>query len=199
MRKIETIYHHLLNSAYADNRFQHTQQELSQKFSFSLSTVNHALVVPQQLGAVRKESKYFVLADFKKLIYYWASIRNLGKDIVYTTHIDMPVLDIEASIPPESIFAGYSAGRLILKEPPADYDKVYFYTDIALDLLKQRFPPQPKNTAANVLVLKLALPMRLYGPRTTLPQTFVDIWNLNDWYAREFTQELEGKFHGLLS
>jgi hypothetical protein len=41
--------------------------------------------------------------------------------------------------------------------------------------------------------------MAKYGPVTTLPQTFVDIWNLKDWYGQEFIKRLEEKINAILS
>ena len=97
MKKIETIWHHLLYSALKENNFKHTQKQLAGKFGYSLSTINYALTVPEKIGAIRKESKFFVLADFKKLLYYFASFRNFNKDIIYQTYVDEPVGEIELS------------------------------------------------------------------------------------------------------
>ena len=198
MKKIETIYHHLLYSAQAKEVYRHTQQAVARQFGYSLSTINLALSVPTQIGAVRKESKYFVVADFKKLLYYWASVRNLEKDIYYRTYMDLPVTEIESLVPPHSIFGGYTAGKHILKEPPADYDKIYFYTALPQAEMEKRFPLDHRRTA-NVYALKLPPTLAVYGAYSTLPQTFVDIWKLSDWYAHDFIQSLEAKMHGLLS
>ena len=199
MKKIETIWHYLLWSALEKKRFKHTQQELAETFAYSLSTVNSALSVPSQVGAVRKESKFFVLQDFFKLLYFWASLRNLEKDLIYKTYVAGSVLEIEGLLPPESIYAGYSAGRRHLTEAPADYDKVHFYLPTEqLNKTKVRFPEEEKKPT-NLFVYKLNPQMKLYGSYTSLPQTFVDIWNLKDWYSRDFTQGLEAKIHGILS
>lgn len=200
MKKTETIWHHLLFSALAEKRFKHTQQELAGKFGYSLSTIHHALIIPSQSGAVRKEAKYFVLQDFQKLLYLWASTRRLEKDIIYQTRVSEPVSQIEGLIPPPGIYAAYSAARKILGEPPADYDKIYFY--LKKELLpqaQQRFPPPGKKEASNLFVLEMPEAMPSYGPVTTLPQTFVDLWNLKEWYAKDFLAVLETKIGGILS
>lgn len=198
MKKIETIWHCLLWSALEKKQFKHTQQELAKYFDYSLSTVHHAIEVPSQIGAIRKESKFFVLEDFKKLLYYWASVRRLNSNIIYQTKSDLSVFDREGLVPPEAIYAGYSAAKKLLREPPADYDKVYFYlTEKDLEETKRRFPPE-KGTP-NLFVLKMPAMMPKYGKITTLPQTFVDIWNLKDWYSHDFTKTLEEKMYELLS
>lgn len=197
MKKIETIWHHILYSALKEKKFQWTQQELARQFDYSLSTVNHALGVPSNIGAIRKTARFFVLADFEKLLYYWASVRNLQSDIEYETYYPGPVLKAEGDLPAGIIYAGYSAARRLLKEAPADYDKIYcYFKDI--NYFKERFPPNNERTP-NIFVLKMPETIPQYGPITTLPQTFVDIWNLPDWYAHEFTKLLEEKIHGLLS
>lgn len=199
MRKIETIWHHILWLALEKKQFKHTQQELARFFGYSLSTINHALTAPTQLGAIRKESKFFVLENFQKLLYYWASIRNLENDIIYQTYFDADILEIEGLLLPESIFAGYSAGRQILKEAPSDYSKVYcYFTEAEIAKFKDRFPAN-KEKPANLFILKQHPVMKHYGSVTTLPQTFVDIWNLKDWFSRDFTQKLEEKINGILS
>lgn len=199
MKKIEAIWHDILAEALSIGNFKRTQQEIAEKLGFSLSTVNHALKVPTQIGAVRKESKFFVLEDFQKLLYYWASVRNLARDVIYTTHVDLPILEIEGQAPPESVYAGYSAARHLLGEPPADYAAVYFYIQPeSLTQFQERFP---LNTDAPVNVIALRLPKNVPHTKegTTLVQTFVDIWNLKDWYAKDFLHALEEKIDGLLS
>lgn len=198
MMKIETIYHYLLNSALEDKRYKFTQQEIAKSFGYSLSTVNHALKVPEAIGAIRKTSKFFILGDFKKLLYYWATVRRFKKDIIYQTYVDAPVVEIEGLLPKESIYACYSAGRRILQEAPADYAKVYFYFNIEkIEIVKNRFLPNDKKEP-NLFILLKSFDMNKYGLITTIPQTFVDIWNLSDWYSKDFTQALEEKIDGLL-
>lgn len=198
MRKIETIWHHLLYAALEEKRYKWTQQGLAKDFSYSLSTINYALKTPAKMGAIRKTAKFFVLADFDKLLYYWASVRKLGQDIIYQTFLQETVIEIEGLIPPQSIYAAYSAARKLFNEPPADYSKVYFYYPKAdIEKVKTRFP-QNETQSPNIFVLSMPPVMTNYGQVTTLPQTFVDIWNLSDWYSRDFTNALTDKIHKLL-
>ncbi len=200
MRKIETIWHYLLYSALTEKKFKHTQKGLAEFFDYSVSTVNHALAVPTQIGAIRKESKFFVLENFQKLLYYWASARNLERDIIYKTYYPAGIKEIEGLIPPEGIYACYSSATRVLEEPPADYSKVYFYIDEQkMEKVKERFPMVKGKGQPNIFVLKSFKGIKKYGQITTLPQTFVDIWNLKDWYGQNFTKVLENKINGILS
>ena len=40
--------------------------------------------------------------------------------------------------------------------------------------------------------------MEGYGKTATLAQTFVDLWNLKEWYAKEFLIALENKINGMI-
>ncbi len=199
MKKIETIWQYILLCALDEGVFRHTQQDLARRFEISLSTVHHALGIPTAIGAIRKESKFFVLDDALKLLYYWASVRNLKRRIIYQTHVNARVQDIEGLALPTCVFGGYSAGKMILGETPADYSAVYFYDKREnLKQTKERFPPNAQKPA-NVFVLEKTGNMLSKDMFTNLPLTFVDIWNLPDWYAKDFTKALEEKIHALLS
>lgn len=199
MKKIETIWHHILYEALEHKRFKFTQQELATRYSYSLSTVHHAIAVPSRIGAIRKETKFFVLAHVMKLLLYWASVHNLKRSIIYQSYSSLSLPEREGLVPASAVFACYSAGRRILGESPADYSEVYYYDDpSAVSEASRRFPSTGSGRP-NVFVLRLSTPMRKHGHVTTIPQTFVDIWGLSDWYSTDFTRALEEKIHGLLS
>ena len=111
----------------------------------------------------------------------------------------MPILAREGLLLPTSIYAGHSAAAKHLTEPPADYTQLYFYesSEQIIDV-EQRFPKNESNQP-NTFVLNKYSGMDAYGQITTLAQTFVDIWNLKDWYAKDFIAKLEEKIHELLS
>ncbi len=201
MKKIETIWHYILYEALTHKTFKFTQQELAARFSYSLSTVHHALAVPTRIGAIRKESKFFVLEHYMKLLLYWGSVRNLKRSIIYQTYSPLSVTEREGQMPPTAIYACYSAARQILGEPPADYEAVYVY-DTAGDVteIERRFPSERLGTKRpNIFVLAGGPEIAQYGAVTTTPQTYVDIWNLSDWYASDFLKGLEENIHGVLS
>jgi len=198
MKKIETIWHYLLYQAIEQKQFQHTQAGLAELFHFSTSTVNLALVKPTSIGAIRKSSKFFIVADVFKLLYLASTIRNLNKDIVYQTNSPLTPTQLEGLAPPSTIFGCYSAAKEILGEPPADYSALYLYGDPQnLPEIKSRYPTSKIGSSQIIILKKPAyLPILHHA---TLPHTFIDIWNLPDWYARDFITALEDKIHGLLS
>ena len=79
---------------------------------------------------------------------------------------------------------------------PADYDKVFIYTK-NIDAIQKRF--DFKKGRENLIVLRQDPFLSQYGSLTTISQTFVDLWNLYDWQAKEYVKALKEKIDGLLS
>lgn len=194
MAKKEAIWRFLLNEAIVNKNYKFTQKELAQSFGFSLSTLNNSLRVPRDIGAVKVTGRYFTVEDKEKLLNLWATARAFSKDIIYSTHVEAPVKTIEGQMPSGVLFTAYTGFSQAFQQSPADYDKVYVYADAsALAELEKRFPPV--KGYANLFVLKSDLWLKNLSNRGIVPlvQIFVDIWNLGDWYAREFLAALRNK------
>src|SRR3989338_10633749 len=129
MKKIEIIWRELLFQAIEKGKRQFTQKELAQIFGFSTSTIFQALKAPRQMGAVRVTGRFFILEDPEKLLYHWASLRNLQKDTLFTADVDLPIFEIEGLMPPNVVFGGFGAARKFLGQAAADYDTVYVYAE----------------------------------------------------------------------
>ena len=197
MKKIEIIWRELLFQTIEKKNRQFTQKELAAKFGFSTSTVFQALKIPRKAGAVRVTGRYFTLEDAEKLLYYWASVRNLEKEIMLFTHTNLSPFEIEAAMPQDVVFGGFTAAYKILNgKAPADYDTVYVYA-ANLPEIKRRFEIQKGK--ANLMVLKPDHFLNSYGEVTTLGQTFVDLWNIPTWYAKEYLKSIKEKIDELLS
>ena len=137
MKKIEFVYREILYQVLEKNERRLTQSFLSKELNISLSVINHALKPLRKMNAVDVKQRGFDVIDAKKILYFWASIRNLDKDIIYKTRVEMPVYKIENSMPDDVIYGGYSAYKFKFKDVPADYSEVYVYGDISI---KERFP-----------------------------------------------------------
>lgn len=198
MKKVEMIWREILFSRLEKGVIEFTQKKLAENLGFSTSTVSLALSPLRQSGAVKVTGRNFRLVDPKKVLYHWASYRNLEKEEIYETRTDLPVKEIESSLPPQAVYAAYSAYTKRFNEAPADYDAVYFYIPKdALSEVKKRFPK--KKGASNLITLTADSYLSKYGPLTTLSQTFVDLWNLPQWFARDFYLALEEKIDALLA
>jgi DNA-binding transcriptional MocR family regulator len=191
MTKKEIIWREILFQSIENKKFEFTQKELAQKYRFSLSTVFNALKVPREAGAVEGKRGFRVL-DIEKFLYLWATFRKIKKDIIYQTAVKKGVFSIEGEMPPFVIFGAYSAFLKKYKFAPADYDKVYVYIEEKnLEEIKKRFPPQ--KGYINLIVLKADPWLKNFGPIIPDCQTFVDLWNLTEWYAKDFLNALKEK------
>lgn len=139
------------------------------------------------MNAVKIKKMGFLVINKKKVIYFWASIRNLDKDVVYKTRVEKPVKEIEREVP-DVIYGGYSAYKFKFKDVPADYSEVYIYSG-DLKEIKRRFPK--KEGKPNLFVLKKDNNMKRYGKFGSKEQIFVDLWNMKEWYAEEFIKYLQ--------
>ena len=193
MKKNELIFREILYQTIEKKNSVLTQAGLSRNLHISLGAINSAVNFFKKIGAVEIRPRNFHTIDIKKILYHWASTRNIHKDIVFATRVELPVRDIEKLMPDTIVFGAYSAYKFLLNDVPADYSEVYVYGD---EELKTRFPL--REGTPNLFVLKKDALMKKYGKTTTIAQTFVDLWNLKEWYAKEFIKALEARLHGIL-
>lgn len=188
MLKIEYIWRELLyQTIEVKNPFFQVNQ-LAKKFRLSTSVVAHSLAPLKGLGIIKVNKTRSQVINAEKLLFYWATRRKLAKDILYQTHTSLPIKETESSLPPNVHLTAFSAMRLYYQRTPADYDHIYLYCD-KIDTVRMRF--LPKKGEANLFVLAQDPFLSLY-PRTPLGQIFADLWNLPEWYARDFWQDLYG-------
>ncbi len=189
MRKIEMIWREILETSSKSPVFE--QKELAIKLGFSTSTVFAAIRPLRAIGAVAVTGRNFRVANSEKILLFWATHRHLNHDIIYQTRVELPVLEIESLVPAGTIYAAYSAARRLLGTAPADYDKVYVYATRP-DPFQKRFLMPKKDP--NFFVLKADPRLAHFGPATPPSQTFIDLWNLSDWYAQDFLTALKEKY-----
>lgn len=189
MKKIELVWREILEEGIKNPVFE--QKQLAEKFGFSTSTVFAAVSALKNIGGVEVTGRNFRLINFEKVLLFWATHRQLAKDIIYQTHVNLPVMEIEGLVDNQTVFGAYSAARMRLESTPADYDKVYVYGGLSLE---KRFPKLKERPNFFVLKPDPFLKEKI----TSISQTFVDLWNLSDWYAGEFIQALKEKFYGFL-
>lgn len=191
MKKTELIYREILYRATEKKERRFTQLEISKRLGLSLSVVNRAVKKLESIGAVRVALRSFNLVDVKKALYYWASVRSLDRDIVLKMWVDIPVREIERNMP-DVIFSAYSGYKFLFSDVPADYSEVYVYADdTSIREIEKRFSVYKKRVdKVNLIILKKDKWMDLYE-KIPLAQVFVDLWNLREWYAREYVLAFE--------
>ncbi len=193
MKKVELVYREVLFNAIEKNNRTLTQSYLSKTLKISLSTVNLALKPLEKMNAIKIRRMGFDVIDVKKILYYWASRRDLERDIIYKTRVEEPIKVIEKQMPDNIVFTAYSAYRLKFKDMPADYSEIYVY---GTEDIKKRF--KENNKTPNLFVLKNDNLIERYGKTVILANLFVDLWNLKQWYAKDFLKALEAKIGGIL-
>ncbi len=191
MKKIEWVYREILYEVMEEGKRFLKQSSLSKICGVSIGNVNKALKPLENMNCVEKKPQGFVVIQPEKILVYWASLRNLQRDIVFETHVNKSVNEIEKELPPV-LFTAYSAYKFRFKHVPSDYSEVIVYGD--LEKIRERFGVG--RGVPNLIVLKPD-PHLLRFKRIPLAQLFVDLWNLNTWYANDFLKALEGKIGGL--
>lgn len=194
MKKIEYIWRELLIQTLEKRKLAFGQQALAAQFGISSSTVSLALSPLRKLGAVRIGKRHSEVMDYEKILYHWANHRSLEKDVYTKLRINLPIMEIEGRLPGDAIPTGYTAVREKYGEPPADYDKVYCY-HINPESVETRFSKDIIKGNPNLFVLQ-ADP---FLNSLSLSQIFVDLWNMHDWYAKDFCRYLKIKLDELLS
>lgn len=183
MLKIEYIWRELLYRAIEQGKVEFKITELAQTFHLSTSVVAHALSPLRNLQIVEIGKLTSAIRDTERLLFFWATRRNLKKDIIYQTYSALTVFERETTMPAAVFPTAYSACHLYYDETPADYDMVYFYI-LDYQEVAKRFPPVHKKEP-NIFILQQDDYFSRYQ-KTTLAQIFVDLWNLPHWYAKDF-------------
>ena len=139
------------------------------------------LILPNIVKINKTSSK---VVDWERLLFFWATRRNLKKEIVYSTFSPLPVHNREGLMPPDVIPTAFSAFRYLLNKTPADYDHIYFYSN-KIEKITKRFLISKRPP--NIFIIKPDLYLvRL--KKLGLAQLFVDLWNLPEWYAKDFQE-----------
>jgi hypothetical protein len=194
--KIERVYRQILYRILdlkGSGSFK--QKDLSFETKLSLSTVNYSLIPLQQMNAIEKKPFGFSVIDVKKILLYWASIRKLRKEIVYRNFVNERVERIESGVPAKSVFTAYTAFKFKFRQIPSEYSEVMVYGE--KEKFEERFGKENIKLKPNLIVLKLDDHLLKFK---TIPiaQMFVDLWNLDTWYAKEFLNKLEVIINGIL-
>ncbi len=186
MKKIEFVWRELLDRVIEKGENTFTISEIAQRYALSTSVVDYALSPLKALNIVKIGKFSSQIVDWERLLFFWATKRNLKKDIIYSTYSDLDTLQREAYMPEKVIPTAYTAFRLIFKYTPSDYDTIYFYST-EIELIKKRFPP--KKGDPNIFILQPDKFLERKG-EIGLAQLFVDLWNLPEWYSKDFQDAL---------
>ncbi len=186
MKKTEIFLIKLLEKCFKGKK-QFKQKELAKEIGISIGLVNSIVKKLYEMGAIEIKRFSFIVLDVKKILLYACIKRNLSKDAIDSFYVDLPVKKIECLMPNKVVFTAYTAYRLYFNESPANYSEIYIYADQqTLQEIKSRF--NVENKKPNVFILKKEFEMK---NKVSLPLLYIDLWNLKEWYAKEFLNALE--------
>ncbi len=183
MRLTDGIFIEILEGYFTSKTTRFTQKGLSEKLHVSIGLVNKTIAKLEQAGAVERAGRGFSLVDAKKLLAIFATQRKLASDVIFSTHYEGGVKEIEKLMPNEACFTGCSAYRLKYDDAPADYGKVYVYADGKIGRFAEN------KGEPNLFVLKN--PGFAMGKIAPVSLIYADLWNMRDWFAAEYLKALE--------
>jgi hypothetical protein len=181
MLKKERVYRELVWLAEREHLV--TQRKLASVCKVSLNLVNSVVRELRRIGAVAVRPMGLNILDPAKILYAWASQRNLERDILLKHAVNLPVHEIEKNMPGDVVFTAFSGWRLRAGQAPFDYNKVYVYarprTQSIVNRLFSMLPRARGN--ANVFVMVVDDPhLFAHAEHQVAPvgQLFVDIYAL---------------------
>lgn len=190
IKKTDRVLREILYRVYEQNESFMSQKSLAQACGLSMDTVNRLVTKLNQFRSIEKKPLGFRVTEPEKVLAYWASTRNLTKDITYSTYSPDSVSKIEGEMPAGTIFTMFSGYRLKFNKTPTHYEEIFVYADP--DEVKQKFP-ESKAERRNLFVLRPDphLERTSKDGAATLAQLYVDLWQLGGSPADRFILELE--------
>jgi len=181
MLRKERIYRELV--WLAERERLSTQRELAGACGVSLNLVNSVVRELRRIGALAVYPMRLNILDPAKVLYTWASQRNLERDISLKYAIGLPIHEIEKSMPGDVVFTSFSGWRLKVGQAPFDYNRVYVYVRPAVEpIVKRLFSMLPRSRGdPNTFVMTVDDPhlfARSEHQIAPTGQLFVDIYAL---------------------
>ena len=174
--KLERVYREMLFSRFQSNNSKFTERGLATTCMVSVGLVNSALKPMKRMGAIIVHPRWVELVDPWKALVYWCSIRDLRREVVYSTRLSSSVREIETLLPRGSMPTAYTAYVEMFDDTPAEYSEVYAYGDP--DLFVGRFGAPTTAVRENLIVLK-SDPHLMKTQSVPLPQVYADLWNID--------------------
>jgi len=196
MKKYERVYREIL-IGILNKKERFTQLELSKKCYVSISLVNKVLKNLEEIGAVEIFPMQFRILDASKILFHWAAKRNISKDISQKYHIDMPITEIEKSLP--FILTGFSGWRFLTKRVPFEYNRIYVYIPKSekniFDIwLKDKLITNGQENLFIMFTEDKHLIENSNKKIVPIPQIFVDLYSLAGFESKYFITDILEKY-----
>lgn len=191
LSKTEQVWRHLLVTSFEfGNRRHASLGALADDLGLGVSTVHKALQRPAGIGAVQVRGGGGVrLIDPGRLLLLWAGKRNLPRDLLAEHNVALTAPAVELMLPSDRFVLG-GFGAVVFHEKGnyvSGYDRVICYGD-PRDLPRsvREAPPGPTR----VMVVDPDPLLARDGKVTSLPQAYVDLFNVPGWPAARFVSAL---------
>lgn len=194
MKKSYRVLREVLYQVYEREEQFLSQKAISEACGISIGSVNPLVTKLEGMGALQKRPLGFRVTDARKILLYWASTRDLAKDIVYRGHSPELPPRIEEEMPEDVIRTAYSGYRARFGDAPTDYEVVYVYGKP--ESVKRRF--KEEGDPKNIVVLKSDEHLERLSKDGVAPltQIYVDLWQLPP-PANRFVEELDRKLESV--
>jgi len=196
MKKYERIYREILIGILSKKE-KFSQLELSKKCHVSIGLVNQILKKLKENSSVEIFPMQFRVIDASKILFDWATKRNINKDISEKYYIEMNAIEIEKSLP--FILTAYSGWRLLNNNIPFEYSKVYVYiSEKEKELFKTWLKDKPLAKGRENLFVIFTDDNHLIENSqkkiAPIAQIFVDLYSLSGLESKYFLNDILEKY-----
>ncbi len=191
MKRTEWVLREILYRVYEENEFFMSQKSLAEACGVSLDTVNKVVGRLEAFRSLEKKPFGFRVLEPKKILLYWASTRDLRREVLYSTYSPDSPQEMEEALPENALLTAFSGCRKRFGWME-DYEEVYVYS-----------PPEPvrrkfgerTHLPPNLFVLQgdPHLYKRSRGGVPSLAQLYVDLWQIGGDPANRHLMKLEKK------
>jgi len=194
MKKEEKIFREILIGMLG-KREKFYQKEISEICKVSIGLVNKVVSKLEEQGSIQRKIKGFSVIDPNKILMYWATKRNLNKDLSEKYYIKKSVTDIEKTLPNCVIFTAYSGWRLLTGRTPADYREIYVYVPVEKKELMRLWLKEnkPSKGLENLFIIYTDDEHLIKNSKKNIapvPQIFVDIYSLAGISNKYFLKDM---------
>ena len=194
MLKEERIYREILIGVQRKKGLFY-QNRVSKECGVSIGLVNKTIKKLERQSSIQKKVKGFSVIDPSKVLLYWATRRNIQKDVSTKFCIKKDISSIEKTLPSCVIFTGYSGWRLSTGRTPVDYREVYVYMkkkdEDKIDLwLNENKPSKGLENLFIMCIDDLHLINNSEKNIAPIPQIFVDLYSMGGLSSKYFLNDI---------
>lgn len=194
MKKEERILREILIGV-KENKEIFFQKNLSKDCNVSIGLVNKVIKRLELQSSLQKKGKGFSVIDPNKILLYWATRRQIQKEINERYYIKASVETIEKTLPGCVIFTAFSAWRLLKGRVPADYREVYVFVPKNHEKMVKLWLKEnkPSKGPENLFIIYTDDEHLIKTSKENvapIPQIFVDLYSIGGISSKYFLRDI---------